>query len=80
MKFNLEEQYQLYLQKVNLDESKMGEIQKSETRQAFFAGVSQATLHYFSLAGMEENDAVEELDNMMKQVTDFWTLLNLNNN
>lgn len=80
MKFNLEEQYQIYLQKVNLDESKMGEIQKRETRQAFYAGVSQTMLYYFTLANMEEDDAVNELDNIMKQVTDFWSLLNINDN
>lgn len=80
MKFKLEEQYQIYLRKVNLDENKMGEIQKRETRQAFFAGVSQATLHYFTLAEMEENEAVNELDSMMKQVSDFWALLNISNN
>jgi hypothetical protein len=78
MKFNLEEQYQVYIQKANLDEREMGEIQKKETRQAFFAGVSQAVFYYFTLAEMEENAAVDELDSIMKQVTSFWESLNVN--
>jgi hypothetical protein len=35
---------------------------------------------YFTLADMEENEAVNELDNMMKQVSDFWALMNIGNN
>lgn len=72
MKFNLEEQYQIYLQKVDLDENKMGETQKRETRQAFFAGVSQSVLFYIGLANMEEIEAVNSLDNLIEQVSDFW--------
>ncbi len=75
MKFELKEQYQIYLKKACLDESKMGEVQKKETRLAFMAGVSQAVLYYFSLAMMDEDDAVNELDNIMQQVTEFWSSL-----
>lgn len=72
MRFNLEEQYRIYLQKADLDESKMGETQKKETRLAFYAGVSQSVMYYFSLAEMDEDDAVEELDHVMRQVSEFW--------
>lgn len=75
MKFNLEEQYQIYLQKVDLDESKMGEIQKKETRQAFFAGVSQSVLFYLGLANIEEMKAVDLLDDLIKEVSTFWLKL-----
>lgn len=76
MKFDLQEQYQLYLKKGRLDENRMGEIQRKETRQAFMAGVSQTVLYYFTLAAMEEDAAVQELDNIMKQVVLFWDTLN----
>jgi len=80
MKFILEEQYQFYLQKVKLDESKMGRIQKRETRQAFFAGISQTILYCAGLAKMTDDEAVKELNNMLKQASDFWEIFNINNN
>ncbi|HCC51470.1 MAG TPA: hypothetical protein DEQ30_04940 [Porphyromonadaceae bacterium] len=80
MKFNLEEQYQVYLQKVKLDERKMGEVQKKETRQAFYAGISQAIMFSYALTEMVEDDAAKELDYVVKQVTDFWGLFNINEN
>jgi hypothetical protein len=80
MKFNLKEQYQLYLQKVKLDEKTMGEIQKKETRQAFYAGISQAIMFYNALTEMTEDEAVNELACVLKQVTDFWRLFNINEN
>lgn len=75
MKFNLEEQYQIYLQKVDLDENKMGETQKKETRQAFFAGVSQSVLFYLALANIEEMKAVDLLDDLIMEVSNFWLKL-----
>lgn len=39
--FNLENQYQIYLQLVNLNESTMSPIQRTETRRAFMAGCGQ---------------------------------------
>ena len=79
MKFNFEKQYQFYLRKVKLDERKMGEIQRKETRQAFYAGISQAVL-YFITIDMPEDDAVKQLENMVKQATDYWNMFNINKN
>jgi len=70
--FELEEQYQFYLQKVELYESKMGEVQKKETRQAFIAGVSQAAMFYLKIAEMEEDQAIQEIDNIMQQIKKYW--------
>lgn len=80
MEFELEKQYQFYLKKVGLKEKNMGETQKKETRQAFMAGVSQSCLYYFSLAEMDEDEAVNQLDNVMRQVSAFWASLGKDSN
>lgn len=38
---DIEDHYKIYLEKVKLKESEMSLVQKIETRQAFYAGVSQ---------------------------------------
>ena len=68
MKFNTEEQYQAYLKAVELNENKMGETQRRETRQAFYAGVFEATMYFIALGDLEDEEAIDKLDNMIQHV------------
>ena len=42
----LEEMYQFYLNKVNLDEKTMGKIQRIEIRRAFFGAIGIFLINY----------------------------------
>lgn len=71
--FDIEYQYQFYLKKVKLEESKMHSVQKTKLRETFFAACGQMLLLMSQdLSELEEDKAIEELDNMLKQVQDFW--------
>lgn len=71
--FDLEEQYQYFLELVKLDESKMTPIQKRETKQAFMAGCSQMILLFRrEVNNMEQDDAIAGINSILKQLALFW--------
>lgn len=70
--FNLEHQYQLYLQRVGIKESHMNPIQKKETKQAFFGAMGQMlVLQRDELAALSDEDAVDTLQDMWNQVSNY---------
>lgn len=72
-KFNLEEQYQMYLDLMGLDESQMPPIQQQETRRAFFGACGQMLrLMTEDIADLEEVDAVGTIINLKNQVSEYF--------
>lgn len=72
-KFNLEKQYQLYLERIGLKESQMHPVQKTETKRAFMGGCGQLLILLRDDVGdLEEEEAVEQIESMINQVQSFW--------
>jgi hypothetical protein len=72
-KINIEEEYRNYLKLVKLDEKKMPDVQRIETKRAFMTGFSQAALLiYREIAMRDEYEAVKKLDSILNQTADFW--------
>ena len=71
--FNLEEQYQFYLNKVNMQEAAMPPTQRTEIRRAFMGacGIMLIMLRD-DLAKLSDDAAVDTLDSMTKQVGEFF--------
>lgn len=71
--FNLENQYQLYLQRMSLSESTMHPQQKIQLRQTFFGASSQMLiLLRDELSKLEEEKAMETLQDLINQVGNFF--------
>lgn len=67
--FDLEHQYQLYLRRVGLKETNMHPVQKTETRRAFMGACGQMLiLLRDDLGELEENKAIETMQDMINQV------------
>lgn len=71
-KISIEEKYQFYLKKINLSETTMHPEQKRQLRHAFYgsAGILLIALRD-ELTELDEEESIECLDDMMKQVGDF---------
>ena len=71
--FNLEHQYQLYLQRVALNEKHMHPEQKKQLRQAFFGACGQMLiLLRDDLTQLKESKAVETMQDMINQVGEYF--------
>ena len=67
--FDLEHQYQLYLERVKLKEANMHPVQKTETRRAFMGACGQMLiLLRDDLGALEESKAIETMQDMVNQV------------
>ena len=72
-KFNIEYQYTLYLEKMNLKEEQMHPVQKQETKMAFISGMGHMLkLMFDDVADMQLEQGVTALDDMFNQVNDFF--------
>lgn len=71
---NLEKQYQYYLRRAGLNESRMSPTQRVETKRAFFAACGQMfILMRDGIGNIEnENEAIKAMDHILSQVADFW--------
>jgi hypothetical protein len=79
--FNLEHQYQLYLQRVALDENKMHPEQKKQLRQTFFGCAGQMLVMLRDdLQALPEDEAIEVLKDMFNQVGDYFLTIKGENN
>jgi hypothetical protein len=78
-KFELEHQYQLYLQRVGLKESAMHPVQKRQIKQAFIGGIGQMLILLRDDVGAieDEDEAVKVMESLLNQVGDYF--LNINN-
>ena len=74
-KYKIENQWQLYLERADTNESKMHVTQLSETKKAFFGAAGQMLLLLRDDV-TEETDAesVFVLDGMLNEIDDFWTM------
>lgn len=80
-KFNLEYQYQLYLERVGQVESEMHPEQKRQVKMAFFGAIGQfLVLLEHEVADLEEEEAVEKLENMKTQVANYYLSITTNQN
>lgn len=71
--FNLEYQYQIYLEMVGLNEARMHPVQQSETKRAFMGGVGQMIiLLHNDIPQLSANMAVNTLQDMANQVGVFF--------
>ena len=81
-KFDLEYQYRKYLKLVGLDEKRMHEVQRKETKQAFMAsaGMMLLLMRDDVTEIPDENDAVEILEGMLKQLSNYFNITDFSNN
>lgn len=71
--FDLNHQYQLYLERIKMKESQMLPVQRTEVKRAFFGACGQLLiLMRDDLTKLEEDHATETLQGMVNQVSDFW--------
>lgn len=71
--FNLENQYQLYLKRVALKENEMNPTQKKQLRQTFMGACGQMLLLLRDeLGALEEEKAIEIMQGMINQVSDYF--------
>lgn len=69
----IEQQYQLYLNKVGLSEKTMHPIQATETKRAFFGAAGQLIIYFRDgIGAMEEEQAIEAMEAMKSEVLNFW--------
>ncbi len=73
MKFeSVEHMYQVYLEKVNLDESKMHPVQKEETKRAFYGALGQMVIFMDNVADLPEEEGATAIIDFRKEVSEFW--------
>ncbi|WP_254562165.1 hypothetical protein [Dyadobacter diqingensis] len=71
--FNLENQYQSYLQRVGLSEQSMDAVQQIETKRAFMGTCGQIlVLLSEGMDGVSENAGLILLASLFDQVEAFW--------
>ena len=85
--FNLEDpfdmylQYKLYLKLIGANETAMGEVQRSETRKAFMAGMAQMyTIMTVDIPKLEAVQAVNKMELLEKEIIKFWHKINVKEN
>ena len=71
--FDLEHQYQLYLQRMDLRESEMHPVQRVQLKQTFFGASGQILMLLRNeLAELPEDEAVDQLESMIEQVLAYF--------
>lgn len=71
--FNLEHQYQLYLERVALNEKQMHPEQKKQLRQTFFGACGQMLiLLRDDLSNLDESKAIDTMQDMINQVGNYF--------
>ena len=71
-KFDLEKQFEFYLEKVNLKKENMSEIQLQETKRAFYAGIAQMWRMFVEIADMKEENCDAIFNDIDDQLAIFW--------
>ena len=75
--FNLEHQYQLYLKRIALNEKNMHPEQKKQLRQTFFGACGQILILFRDeLAILQEDEAIEKMQYMINQVSEYFLSIN----
>jgi len=70
----LENQYQYYLKRVGLSESRMHPQQRGETKRVFFAACAQMLILFRDGLGNieDDNEAIRAMYNLLDQTETFW--------
>ena len=72
MEFNIEAQYQHYLQLVGLNEANMHPTQRTETRRAFYGGFSHSIVLIGNTIELSEEETTKVFDDLNSQIERFW--------
>ncbi|MFL9844719.1 hypothetical protein [Flavobacterium rhizosphaerae] len=71
--FNIEEQWQLYLERVQLSENIMNPLQVQETKRAFMAGIGQLYMWLINdSAALTADEAEQSLHDLLLQLQEYW--------
>lgn len=71
--FNLEYQYSLFLERMQLSEAKMHPIQKTQLKETFFGAWGQLLfLLRDEISQLENEAAVDQVQGMLNQVGNFF--------
>lgn len=71
--FNIEQEFQKYCRRSKLDLDNCPTAQVIETRRAFYGAIGQFLFYLkVDLSEASEDDGVDELERVWKQVADFW--------
>lgn len=71
--FNLNDQYKVYLERVALKEEAMHPTQRKQLKEAFYGACGQLLIVFRDeLTVIDEDKAVEEIQNMINQVGDYF--------
>jgi len=70
--FNLEQQFQFYLQTVKLDPKSMSETQLQETKRAFYAGLAQMWKIIINIGKIEDQRCDAICNDIEDQIALFW--------
>lgn len=72
-KFNLEKQYQLYLERVKLKEEEMHPIQRVQIKQCFYGAIGQILILLRDEVGeLPEDEGAEQMQDFLNQVGNFF--------
>lgn len=71
---DLEDQYKMYLDKVNLSESNMHPLQRVETKRAFMGACGQMLVLFRDVLGAieDEDKAILQMEDLFNQVKIYW--------
>lgn len=71
--FNLNYQYKLYIERCGLKEYQLSFVQNQEMKRAFFGACGQILLILRDdVSEFDEDKAIEIMQNMLNQVSDFF--------
>lgn len=71
--FDVEYQYQQYLLRVGLNEYEMGDTQRQQLRQTFYAATGQTILLFRDdLPNLSDDEAVQAIKEMINQIANFF--------
>lgn len=69
----VQKMYQDYLKKVNLNEDQMNPIEKTRTKEAFFAGCSSLlAMMQEDFQTMSDDEGVDVLDKLFIECSEYW--------
>lgn len=73
-KIDLEEQFEMYLKKMELNSGNIPYVQYVETKRAFMAACGQMLIIFRDEIGTIENEeeAVKQMKGLWDQVADYW--------
>lgn len=69
----IHQQFDLYLEKMGLQQSQMNDVQYIETRRAFYAGFGQLLILLLGdIADMPEEESINTLDDLFTESQEFF--------